>query len=451
MKKRIGFSVILWIAGVWVASAQTPAATQSFSLNDAIGFALKNNPGMKNAQLDIQKAQAQVSEVASFGLPQISAAATVNDFIQLPASFVPARFFNPLAGPDDYAKLRFGTQWQIQAGAQASQLLFDGSYLVGLQASREVMSLFTQIYGKSKLDVEINVTKAYFQILTLQENIRLMEANLERIGKLLYEMRAMNKQGFVEATDVDKLELAYSNLQVQKKNLVNLTDIAYKALKLQMGMDVNIPVQLTDDLEKLYTSEMEDLSKSDFNINGRVEYKLLMQQQKLNLLDKKRYQMSYLPNLAFFAAYNVNLNRNSDNLFKNTPQLPWVPVTLIGLKASVPVFDGFYKKSKTDQANVNILKTQNDIFNAANAFNLEYSAARIRYNTAAEMISIQKKNMELAQRILDVTQKKYKEGLANSTELQAAETDLKTAQANYLNAIYDLLTAKTDLRKALGK
>ena len=161
--------------------------------------------------------------------------------------------------------------------------------------------------------------------------------------------------------------------------------------------------------------------------------------------------MGWIPNLVIFGGYNLSLNRNNDNLFKHYPQLPWVPVTLIGLKTSVPIFDGFMKKAKVDQINISQMKLKNDIFNVTNAFSLEYSAARSKYQMATQMIVQQKKNMELAQKILDVTQKKYKEGLSNSTDLQAAETDLKSSQTSYLNAIYDLLTAKTDLKKAIGK
>ncbi|MBI3233954.1 MAG: TolC family protein [Bacteroidetes bacterium] len=261
----------------------------------------------------------------------------------------------------------------------------------------------------------------------------------------------MNKAGFVESIDVDKLELSLSNLTIQKQNLVNLIDVSYKALKLNMGMDVSAPITLTDNLESLYGGSAEDLSKIEFNINNRLEYKLLKKQESLNALDKKRYQVGWIPNLVFFGGYNLNLNRNNDNLFKHYPQLPWVPVTLIGLKSSIPIFDGFLKKAKVDQINISQMKLQNDMFNATNAFSLEYSAARSKYILASEMIIQQKKNMQLAQKILDITQKKYTEGLANSTELQAADADLKASQTNYLNAIYDLLAAKTDLRKALGK
>jgi outer membrane protein TolC len=359
--------------------------------------------------------------------------------------------FNPAAPKDQYQRLQFGTQWQIQAGINASQLIFDGSYIIGLKAAKELTSLYSQLYVKSEFDAEINVTKAYFQVLTLNENINLISVNSERIQKLYIEMKAMNTQGFVEAIDVDKLELALSNLDIQKKNLENLYDISLQALKLQMGMDVKTPIELTNNLESLYKLEAEDLMGIDFNVSNRYEYKLLKQQESLNVLDKKRYQMGWIPNLVFFGGYNLSLNRNNDNLFKNYPQLPWVPVTLIGLKTSVPIFDGFMKKAKVDQINISQMKLKNDMFNVTNAFSLEYSAARSKYQMATQMIVQQKKNMELAQKILDVTQKKYKEGLSNSTDLQAAETDLKSSQTNYLNAIYDLLTAKTDLKKAIGK
>lgn len=451
MKYKIYVVLVFMFLSKLALTQDNANQLQKYSLAEAIDFAKKNNPGIKNAKLDIDKAKAQVNEVRAIGLPQVSGSATVNDYIQLPASFIPLSAFNPAAPKDQYQRLQFGTQWQIQAGINASQLIFDGSYIIGLKAAKELTSLYSQLYVKSEFDAEINVTKAYFQVLTLNENIKLISVNSERIQKLYIEMKAMNTQGFVEAIDVDKLELALSNLDIQKKNLENLYDISLQALKLQMGMDVKTPIELTNNLESLYKLEAEDLMGIDFNVSNRYEYKLLKQQESLNVLDKKRYQMGWIPNLVFFGGYNLSLNRNNDNLFKNYPQLPWVPVTLIGLKTSVPIFDGFMKKAKVDQINISQMKLKNDMFNVTNAFSLEYSAARSKYQMATQMIVQQKKNMELAQKILDVTQKKYKEGLSNSTDLQAAETDLKSSQTNYLNAIYDLLTAKTDLKKAIGK
>ncbi len=430
--------------------AQESLPLQTLSLPQAIDFGKKNNLTLQNAKLDIDKANEQIKEIRSIGMPQVNGSFTFNDFLQIPANFIPASAFDPNAPKGAYAKIKFGTQYQAQAGLQASQLIFDGGYLVGLQATKEVRNLYQQSYNKTELDVQINVTKAYFSALAIEENIKILDINIERVGKLLHEMTEMNKAGFVERLDVDKLELSSSTLNITKKNLESLKEIAYKALKLQMGMDVNAPLKLTDKLEDLYKSSGEDLSASSFTASSRLEYKQLDQLLKLNQLDKKRYQYGWIPNMAAFASHQQSLSRNGETLFKQDKYLPWIPATVVGFKIGVPIYDGGMKFSKTAQAEIGIKQTKNNLSDLSNALSLEFAAARTTYVTALETLKNQKANMELAERIYTAVSAKFSAGLGSSIELQSAETDLKTSQVSYINAISTLLNAKTDLRKAMG-
>ncbi len=421
---------------------------ENFSLQQAIDYGKKHNPTLLNSKLDADKSREQVKEIKSVGLPQINGSFQWNDFLKLPASFIPNVFGGK---PDEYLKLTFGTTHQITAAIQASQLIFDGSYIVGLKAAKEVAILSQQLITKSEIDVESNITKAYYAALILAENIKLVNENLTRIEKLLFEMKQMNKNGFVESLDVDKLELTLSNLQIAKANLENSKEIAYKAIKLQMGYDVSKPITLADNLEKLYTADASDMTNTDFSLQGRIEYKLLREQQTLYTLDKQRYQYSYLPNLVLIGSVQSALNRNNDNLFKPTPQLPWVPSALIGIRLGVPIFDGFQKQSKIAQADIQLRKLQNDSAYLSNALNLEHFAARSKYQNAVKMLELQKRSRDLSEKIYNTTTIKYTQGVSNSIELQTADNDYKTAQTNYLNAIYELLTAKSDLKRAMGK
>jgi len=427
--------------------AQSPS-DESFTLVQAIEYGKKHNPTLLNTKLDADKSAQQVKEIRSIGLPQINGSFQWNDFLKLPANFIPGEF---MGKPGTYVKLTFGTTHQINAAIQASQLLFDGSYLVGLKAAKEVAVLSQQLVTRSEIDVESNITKAYYGALILGENIKLVNENISRIEKLLFEMKQMNKNGFVESLDVDKLELTLSNLQIAKANLENSKEIAYKVIKLQMGYDVTKNISLTDDLEKLYTADPADVTGTDFNIQSRIEYKLLKEQQILYSLDKKRYQYGYLPNLVLIGSLQESLNRNNDNLFKSTPQLPWVPSALVGIRLGVPIFDGFQKQSKIAQADIQLRKLQNDSSNLSNALNLEYFSAKSKYLNAIKMLDLQKRSKDLAEKIYNTTAIKYKEGVASSIELQTADSDLKTAQTNYLSAIYEVLASKADLKKAIGK
>ncbi|MDZ4759313.1 MAG: TolC family protein [Bacteroidota bacterium] len=444
MKKLL----ILGLTYLSLNAIQAQSTEENFSLQQAIDYGKKHNPTLLNSKLDADKSKEQVKEILSVGLPQVNGSVQWNDFLKLPASFIPNVFGGK---PDEYLKLTFGTTHQITAAINASQLIFDGGYLVGLKASREVAILSQQLVAKSEIDVESNITKAYYAALILTENIKLVNENLTRIEKLLFEMKQMNKNGFVESLDVDKLELTLSNLQIAKANLENSKEIAYKAIKLQMGFDVTKPITLSDNLEKLYTADAGDMANTDFSVQGRIEYKLLREQQVLYTLDKQRYQYGYLPNLVLIGSVQSALNRNNDNLFKSTPQLPWVPSALVGLRLGVPIFDGFQKQSKIAQANIQLRKLQNDSANLSNALNLEYFAAKSKYQNAIKMLDLQKRSRDLSEKIYNTTSIKYKEGIANSFELQTADSDFKTAQTSYLNAIYELLTSKSDLKKAMGK
>ncbi len=444
MKKLL----LLGLAYLSLNAAMAQATEENFSLQQAIDYGKKNSPTILNSKLDADKSKEQVKEILSVGLPQINGSVQWNDFLKLPASFLPGTIVGRPA--NEYVKLTFGTTHQITAAIQATQLIFDGSYIVGLKAAKEVAILSKQIVAKSEIDIESNITKAYYAALILGENIKLVNENLTRIEKLLFEMKQMNKNGFVESLDVDRLELTLSNLQIAKANLENSKEISYKAIKLQMGYDVSKPIILTDNLEKLYTSDIGDMGAADFNIQGRIEYKLLREQQALYKLDKQRYQYGYLPNLVLIGSVQSALNRNNDNLFKSTPQLPWVPSALIGLRLGVPIFDGFQKQSKIAQANIQLRRLQNDSANLSNALNLEYFAAKSKYQNALKMLELQKRSRDLSEKIYNTTSIKYKEGVSNSIELQTADNDFKTAQTSYLNAIYELLTAKSDLKKAMG-
>ncbi|MSQ78872.1 MAG: TolC family protein [Flavobacteriaceae bacterium] len=430
--------------------AQESLPTQTLSLSQAIDYGKNNNLTLQNAKLDIDKANEQIKEIRSIGMPQLNGSFTFNDFLQIPASFIPASAFDPTAPKNAYAKIKFGTQYQAQASLQASQLIFDGGYLVGLQATKEIKNLYQQSYNKTELDVETNVTKAYFSALTIDENIKILEINIERVGKLLHEMTEMNKAGFVERLEVDKLELSASTLKINKKKLESLKEIAYKALKLQMGMEVNSPLKLTDKLEDLYKNSGEDLSVTTFTVSSRLEYKQLDQLLKLKQLDKKRYEYGWIPNVAAFASHQQILNRNGETLFKKDPFLPWVPTTVVGFRIGVPIYDGGMKFSKTAQAEIGIKQTKNNLSDLSNALSLEFAAASTSYSTALETLKNQKANMELAEKIYNAVSAKFTAGLGSSMELQSAETDLKTSQVSYINAISTLLNAKIDLRKAIG-
>ncbi|MBT8327015.1 MAG: TolC family protein, partial [Bacteroidia bacterium] len=280
-------------------------------------------------------------------------------------------------------------------------------------------------------------------------NVGQLEKSLENIKKLKDETNAMYDAGFAEKLDVDRLILSASNLEININNLKSQSELAKKVLLNSMGLDVNQKVLLTSELPEFSEENFAENYGLDFNKESRIEFQMLEQQQELNELDLKRWKMGYIPSLYGMINYGTNTFGTENNFGELGDD--WYPNGMFALSLNVPIFDGFYKKSKTDQIKVNIAKTNNSIEQLSNGISLEVSQARTVYSSAFKSLELQKKNVTLAEEIYKTTSIKFKEGVGSSFELITAESDLTQARTNYLNALYDLSVAKVSLDKALGK
>jgi outer membrane protein TolC len=270
----------------------------------------------------------------------------------------------------------------------------------------------------------------------------------------LKDVSALYDEGFAEKLDVQRLQLAVSNLKVQREKLLNAVELTKNLLKLQMGMDVKQPLTLTDDLETVNASiPLAASTENEFNVKNRIEHKLMTQGLALTYLDEKRYKMGYLPTLVGFMQHQRTTNRSEFNFFKSNLPINnnFVPATLWGLNLSVPVFDGFRKQSQIMDVRLRRMRTENDMRNFENAATLEYTNAKLSYSTNLKQAAELKLNLDLAKEIYEKTNIKFKEGVGSTLEITQAETELKTAQTNYMNALYDLTVSKLDLKKAAGE
>ena len=435
MKKYFAFLSLLSF-GISAMAQTTPT---TLSLEQAVSYALQQNTTLQNKKLDVEYAKGQVLETASIGLPQINGKIDFNNNLILPVFVFP----NPATGRNE--PIRVGQNFSTTAGISVSQLLFDGTYFLGLKAANQFVEMATQLENLSVAQVKNTVVKSYYLALIAAENLKLIKANYEVINKTYEQTSAMYKAGFAEKLDADRLFIAKSNLETQIKSVENQVEITLKMLKLNIGMDVNTPLTLSDNLEKLYTAS-DDLSGSESDIyKYRPEYKVLNKQQELNHLNLKRYKVSMIPSLSAF--YNYQTATYSNELKFD----PWFNSSLWGMSLRVPIFSGLNTKAQLDKVGVDILKTENELSNFKQMAGLEVYQAKSKYLLNMESLTLQKQNMNLAQEILNTTSKKYENGLGSNLEVMTAQQDLKTAQTNYLNAIYDVLVAKADLLKALGK
>ncbi|HJP62494.1 MAG TPA: TolC family protein [Mucilaginibacter sp.] len=432
--------ILLLLTGIAAGSkAQqaAPAATgvHNFSLQDCINYAYEHQDTVKNAGLDIKSAEYKVKETTGIGLPQISASANFQDYLKTPTVIFGGNKFS------------IYQPYNATFGATLTQILFDGSYLVGLKASKTYKELSQRNYTRSKIDARVNVTKAYYQILVSNERLKLLDSDLGQLKHQVDQTVAQNKQGFVEQVDVQRIQVQYNNLLTTRENTDRLLAINYQMLKFQMGMPIAEDINLTDKLEDVhFDNTVTDGGDTSFYHN-RIEYNLQETNVKLNELDLKNKKSKFLPTLNLTG--NTALGYQSATVGKlfNTQY----PSTYIGVNLSVPIFSGGQKANQVKQSKITVEKSQNDLENLKNGMLLQANAARITYVNSLRSLDNQKENQKLAQEVLRVSKIKYQQGVGSSIEVTQAQTDLEDADNKYIQSLYDALVSKVDLDKAYGK
>ncbi|QMU30493.1 TolC family protein [Adhaeribacter radiodurans] len=486
MKKQL-FSLLF--AGIFSWSAQTVTAQQApqaFSLQQSIDYALANQPNLKNAQLQNEIAKARIGQIRSQGLPQINGAVDVGNNVVLQKTLIDPNMFGGggkqqiTITPDNLNSLNngqnvvldpqfvestdplppttlaFGLKYSGSAAISASQLLFDGSYLIGLKAAKVYTDLSQKQAQQTEIDVIDQVTKAYYGVLVSRERLNLLDRNLERLENQLREITEINRQGLAEKIDVDRLQVAYNNLKVEKDKATRLVELGVDLLKFQMGMDLSQPLELTDKLDNALV-EAQIVANSNFDYSQRIEYSILETQRDLAKLNIKNKQSGYYPKLLLNGRYGYSGSSNSfRDLARFETQVAekfypnWFNFAFVGVSLQVPIFDGLRKKYEIQEAKLNLKTLDNGFRNLQQSIDLQLNQSNTNLQNALQVIKSQKESLELATEVARVTNIKFKEGVGSNLEVITAETELRQAQTNYYAAIYDALIAKVDLQKSAG-
>lgn len=439
--------IVIIIVGMTVAPVLAQDSTATYSLQAAIDYALENQRSIQNAVLDEQGANAKVKETISIGLPQVNGKIDVMDNLEVQSQFVPANGFDQTAPADLIIPLAFGVQYSSNANLTATQLLFDGTYFVGLQAARVYKELFQKTVIQSKVEVVEAVTKAYYGVLVSQERLTLLQKNQSLIEKLYDDTQVMYQEGFVEKVDLQRIEVAKNNLKVEELKINSLVSVSLSLLKFQMGMPQSEEIVLSDDLNKA-VDQLSAGSLAEIDPANRIEHKMLGVQYELMKLDVKNNKSTALPTLAAFGTIGANVGGlNAGDIMKFGDYQTY---SMIGLSLEIPVFSSFRRKHRIDQSIVNMKKVENDIQSLEEAIAMEALQTKLALEDSKNALDIQKQNIELAEEVYRVTKLKYTEGLASNYDVINAETSLKEAQTNYYGAIYDAMIAKVDVQKAAG-
>ena len=433
-------------AGLFLLTSLASNA-QSFSLKQAVDYAITHQVQVKNSQIDLQNASAKISEIKAMGLPQVNGSLALTNNIVLQRAFIPAKIFNPAAADGELIAAKFGVDNSGFASVGLSQLVFDGTYLLGLKASSVYKDLAVKSVTQSKQQVAENVTKAYYGILVNEKRQGLLALNVARLDTLLKETRELNKQGFVEKIDVQRLDVQANNLRTELENIERLQALSYSLLKFQMGFPMEEPIRLSESLEKVELATFNTNAAGDFNYANRIEYSILQTQENLAELDLKSIKAGYLPRLVLNANYGYNAGANA---FSDLITKQWFDNAAVTVALQIPIFDGFSKKYKAVQSANNLQKVRQSYSLLKSSIDLQRSQASITMKNALESMKEQKANLDLANEISRVTRVKYQQGVGSNLEVLNAESSIKESQANYFTALYNALVAKVELEKANG-
>lgn len=453
-----------------IAQHQTAEPTR-FTLDECIQYALENAVSIKNASIDEEIADARVKETRGIGLPQIDGAVSLQHNHQMSPFFARAEVAEQLGGvalngldPSDViaAPNFFQLPSSGNASISVNQLLFNGSYLVGLKAANAYRELSRRSSRQTREEVIQQVSKAYYTVLINNDRLTLLDNNISRVDSLLKTTEAMYRNGFAESIDVDRVRVAFNNLTTERDKFHNLQELSLQLLKFQMNYPMNAPLEVEGDIASLEVDErvLQEYAVS-WDYTQRSDYQLLEANRNLQQLDVRNKIAAGMPSLSAFAtAGYLTQSPNIGGLFVTNTNLEetdmigpdkWYDYSLFGVSLNVPIFSGLQRSYRLQQSKLNLMKIENSFTTLRQAIDLEVKQAATNYLNAIKTLESQRENTALAERVARVTKIKFEQGVGSNLEVIDAESALKEAQTNYYSALYDALVARVDLDKAYGK
>ncbi|WP_435624230.1 TolC family protein [Flagellimonas sp.] len=451
--RTIIFSLILSLP--WLMLGQEKS--NSYTLDEAIAFALEHNYSAINAERDIVDAQKQKWETIADGLPQISGAVSYQNQLiqpinQFPSILVPPEFLPPgvVQDPDVFVPIIFGPPQTATATATLTQQIFDGSYIVGVQATKAFLSFSQNNKEKTALDVRKSVVEAYGNVLLAQESVLISERNKATLEKNLYETKRIYENGLGDEESVDQLQITLSSVDNQLKNAKRLEKITLQMLNLMMGLPIENPTILAEGLEDLTQRQITPtLLDTEFNIENNVDYKLALNLNEQRFYELKLAKSRALPSLNAFVNYGANSFSDSFNFLDRGQQ--WFETSILGFDLNIPIFSSLKRSASTQRAKIALEKAKTQLTEAEEQIRLQLESAKSDYILAVEEYDTSKENLKLAERIENKNQVKYTEGLATSFELRQAQTQLYSTQQEFLQSMVDVINSKTELETIINQ
>ncbi|WBU87867.1 TolC family protein [Cellulophaga omnivescoria] len=443
MKRSL--TLVLLLLGIQMGFSQDKPT--SFSLQEAINYALEHNYSAINADRNIEDAQKQKWETIASGLPQVNGAISYQNQLKQPVSLIPGE----LAGgaPGSFIPVVFGQKQSTSATATLSQQIFDGSYIVGVQATKTFIDYSANSKEKNALDVRKAVVEAYGNVLLAEESTAILEKNKAALEKNLNETQKIFENGLTEEENVEQLQITLASVTNQLKNAIRLKKITVQMLNLVMGLELDNPTKLTEDLDILTEKQIDfNLIESSFNLENNVDYKMALNLNEQRALELKLEKSKALPTLNAFVNFGYTAySQEFDFLKKETD---WFNSSILGFDLNIPIFSSLRRSASTQRARIALEKAKTQKTEAEESLRLNWENAKSEYILAIEQYQTNKDNLGLAERIEKKNQVKYFEGLATSFELRQAQTQLYAVQQEYLQSMVDVINKKTALELILN-
>ena len=422
-------------------------APQSFSLQEAILFALENNRTAMNATRDIDAAKQQKWETTATGLPQISGAVDYQDFLKQQVQVIPTSAFGGEEG--EFAAVAFGQKQNMNASATVSQLIFDGSYLVALQSAKVFLDISKNAKTKTDLEVRKGVINAYGNVLLAEESVEILKRNVEVLQKNLFEATKVYENGLGEEENVEQLQITLSSVESNLNNITRMKTLAYQMFNITLGLDVYQKTTLTDNLETLTQQNLSlSLLETDLTVENNIDFKIAENDKISKELLVKLEKSKALPILSTFFTGGYNSFSNSFEFFSSDQK--YYGYGVFGMSLKLPIFSSGLRSASTQRARINLEKAETDLIETEQQLKFEVASAKSDYQFAIEDYQNKRQNLKLAERIENKNQIKFFEGISSSFELRQAQTQLYTAQQEFLQAMLDVINSKAALETVLN-
>ena len=433
--------LIIYFSVLFTLSMFSQENNQSFSLQQAIDYALEHNRTAKNAGRDIEAAKKQKWETIATGLPQINGSLDYQNFIKQQVQVIPASAFG---GPEgELNAVAFGLEQNVNAST-LTQLIFDGSYIVGLQSAKVFLEISQHAKTKTDLEVRKSVINAYGNVLLAEESVDILEKNKATLQKNLDETTKIYENGLEEEESVEQLQITLSSVASNLSNTIRLKKVAYQMLNITLGLEINDNTTLTDNLETLTAKNIDlGLVSQTFEIDNTIDYLIADNDKTAKELLVKLEQSKALPTISTFLTGGYVAYSNDFDFFKSDQK--YYGFGVFGASLNIPVFGSGLKSASIQRAKINLEKSKDDLTETEQRLKLQIASAKSDYQFAIEDYNNKKENLNLAERIEKKNQTKFFEGITSSFELRQAQIQLYSAQQEFLQAMLDVINNKAAL------